>query len=160
MLAHRNQTAAAARVGRRRRQDNDVVDGHMEGKDLQLLDNVGLRNSAVAEGGQLEDTPARRAHKQHVDGLAVGGGHACVYGHRGQPLVWRGADKVGQVDGRSHGPVHQHVVLDEVEVALGEVLGLLGGVTGAGSLAALLSQAARQPVAVRVGLHLHRDKYR
>ena len=58
------------------------------------------------------------------------------------------------VDARWYGGVHEDVVLDEVEVLLREILGLV--VAGARPLG--VCQPGRQPVTVRVFLHLKKIK--
>ena len=55
--------------------DQDVVDGHVEREQLELLYQLSPGPLLVCEGDQLEYPATAGAGKQHVDRLAVSQGH-------------------------------------------------------------------------------------
>ena len=72
MVAHRDDVAAAildsailTRVSGG--QNNDVVDGHMVGEQLKLLDEICLGDAAIAEGRHFKHAAACCSNKQDVD---------------------------------------------------------------------------------------------
>ena len=135
--------------------DQNVVDGHVEREHLQLLYQLRPGPGLLCEGDELEDPATAGAGKQHIDHLAVSEGHGGVHSDGGQSLVRAGLDIVRALHGAGHRPVHQSVLLDEVEILVVQQSGVI--VAGPRSAVWLLVFGQGKPVRVDISLALERS---
>ena len=149
MVAEHHQPGLASLLGST---DQKIVDSHVEREDLHLLHQLGPGALLVSEGDQLEDSAPGGAGEQNINLLSGGKRDGGVHGYGGQSLVRTRLDEVRPLHSAGHGPVHQSVLLDEVEVLVVEMTGVV--VTGPGPTLRLVVPGEREPVGVDVRLTL------
>ena len=132
--------------------DEKVVDSHVEREDLHLLHQLSPGALLVSEGDQLEDSAPGGAGEQNINLLSGGKRDGGVHSYGGQSLVRAGLDIVRSLHAAGHSPVHQSVLLDEVEVLVVQLTGVV--VTGPGTTVGLVVPGEREPVGVDVRLPL------
>ena len=149
VVAEHHQPGLAAVLGST---DQQIVDRHVEREDLHLLHQLGPGALLVSEGDQLEDSAPSGAGEQNINLLSGGKRDGGVHSYGGQSLVRTGLDEVRPLHSTGHGPVHQSVLLDEVEVLVVQLTGVV--VTGPGPTVGLVVPGEREPVGVDVRLPL------